>query len=229
MSYPRYLDLKIGVKSRLAALRAEARRLSEMPHNIRDGITYSWRDVRRCGYHNVREYCLTLAKGSIEYRGRMVPVHYSHCGPEFHREYWADEIRDAAIRHTGWYADIHQHEIYRGIVVALPHGRFLAGYYMSETGERVYFPTVYDDACIAAWDADGWAEYFANVSQEYSQRWHDARKIEDAIESKKGRLLECLALRNRACFRHLREEARSLIAEIRALREELMTEYADCF
>jgi hypothetical protein len=155
-----------------------------------------------------------------------IPVWYSHGGEQFRREWFADETPDGPrINHTGWFCDVHQEETARGIVARLPHGRYIAGYWMSVNGERVYYPTLFDSARDAAMSADGLAERLAENEREYSERWNAANKLSDGIDSALNRLRECLALRNNACFTALREEAHELMSSIRADRETLATEY----
>ena len=219
-----YLNISIGARRRLDYLREYAESLNAR-HNARkaagDMRPYTWRDVRYCGFHNARAYRCELSPGRQGDR----PIWYAHTGPQFPREQYAHEIID--IRHTGWYTDIECRETARGIVVALPRGRFLAGYEWSENGERVYFADIYDSAEEAARAADSEAEYFAEEAREHDARFQEARLLEDEIDEKLSRLRECLALRNRPCFAHLREEARELMDKIRTARAILAEEYAD--
>lgn len=229
--YPRYLNLNITARGRMAALKAAADKLNA-GHNVRkaSGNTepYTWRDVRYSGFHNVQQFCCTLSSGMDGNR----PIYYTHCGQQFPREIFADEYHTECgtqlVEHTGWFADAYCSNTVRGLVVALPHGRFMAGYYQSDNGERVYYPEIYDCIRDAVYAADGHAEDQAEIEREYSERWNAARELEEEIEEKVNRLRECIALRNNPCFNHLRSEVYDLIERIREIRESLKTEYADC-
>lgn len=81
---------------------------------------------------------------------------------------WADEVDDG-IEHTGWFADDHQCDKIRGIVIRLPHGRFLAGWALQSDildgdtgGCAAVSRRVYTDARAAAMDADSQAEHVAD-------------------------------------------------------------------
>ena len=220
-----YLTLAIGSPRRLAILKRAADKLNSRGYNARKASgnhsPYTWRDMRYCGFHNARAGRCELSPGRQNDR----PMWYAHTGQQFPRERFADEI--ARINHTGWFTDCDSRETARGLVVALPHGRFLAGYYWSYNGERVYFSDIYDCEDDAARAADSEAECFAEACLEDDNQYSRARELEDEIEDTFSRLRECLALRNRECFAHLREEARELIASIKEAREKLRTQYAD--
>lgn len=228
MSYPRYLNLNIGARGRMAALQAAADKLNANPHRAMPEKIYTWRDMRYSGFHNAAANCATLSHGfNTDARGRKIPIYYSHCGPEFPREKFADECESVRIDHTGWYADDIQYATIRGIVVALPHGRFLAGYYMSDNGERVYYTDIYDDERDAAYTANSIAERIAEIEREHAEKCTAAANLQFDLDEKIERLRECLALRNNPCFTKLRSEAAELIESIRDMRETLKTEYAD--
>lgn len=220
-----YLTLAIGSPRRLAILKRAADKLNSREHNARKASgnlsPYTWRDMRYCGFHNARAARCELSRGLNGGRS----IWYAHTGQQFPRERYADEI--ARINHKGWFTDCDGRETARGLVVALPHGRFLAGYHWSDNGERVYFSDIYDCEDDAARAADGEAETFAETCRDDDYQYQQARELEDETEDKTARLRECLALRNRECFAHLREEARRLIASIKEARETLRTQYAD--
>ena len=220
-----YLNLNIGTRRRLDALKRAAEKLNT-GHNLRkqleDPTPYTWRDVRRSKFNTFRASCCTLSQGS---NGRT-PIWYAHTGEQFPRERYVDECDSVKIEHTGWYSDTHQDSKTRGLVVALPHGRFLAGYETSDNGERVYFGDIYDEDRTAAYAADSSAERQAEDAREWYEQYQAARDLEEENESNLQRLRECLALRNRACFAALRTEARDLITRIRDVRDTLRTDYA---
>lgn len=220
-----YLNLNVSAPRRLAILKKQADKLNARPHNARkargDNTPYDWRDVRYSGFHNAAASCGRLSRGLNGDR----PVWYAHRGRQFPREQYADEIVN--LRHTGWFTDDDGYETCRGLVVSLPHGRYLAGYELSDNGERVYFSDIYVDVNDAAYAADSEAENIADVEREYDQRYREAYALDDELQDAGERLRECLALRNNPCFRHLRKEAASLIELIREKRETLKTDYAE--
>jgi pyruvate-formate lyase len=144
----------------------------------------------------------------------------------FRREKYASDVIN--LRNTAWYTDIHADYTAQGIIVLLPHGRIIAGYEWTANGEKVYFPEIFDDESDAAHMADEHARVFAESSREDSQRYEDARTLENAIEDSIDRLRECIALRHRSCMAYVRDEIAELIEKIRADRETLATEYKDC-
>lgn len=71
------------------------------------------------------------------------------------------------------------------------------------------------------------ADYVGEICREDDYQYQQARELEEETDENFSRLRECLALRNRECFAHLREEARRLIASIKEARQTLRTQYAD--
>ena len=89
-------------------------------------------------------------------------------GQPFTRWQWADDVEGAHISHSGWFTDDHgDSEKIRGIVVRLPHGRFMAGWSMGEGMASSLDPDVYDDIIDAARAADSIAEDAADREREY--------------------------------------------------------------
>lgn len=207
-----YLTLAIGAPRRLAILKRAADKLNA-GHNARkaagDTRPYTWRDVRYSGFHNARAARCELSPGLNDGR----PIWYAHTGQQFPRERYADEIWPTG--HTGWFTDCDGRETARGLVVALPHGRFLAGYHWSDNGERVYFSDIYDCEEDAARAADSEAERFAEASRENDSAWRAGERWADLHAENSG----------------LRKKAMALIADIKkqtlsgpicdALREKL--------
>lgn len=230
-----YLALKIGAKRRLDVLKKAADKLNT-GYNQRKGMgdmrPYTWRDVRYSGFHNAAVNRCELSQGlnTCQYTGKKTPVWYCHTGPAFPREMFADEIIGnhgrPLVEHTGWFADVDCSNKIRGLVVRFPHGRYMAGYYQSDNGERVYYPEIYDCIRDAVYAADGHAESLAEIEREYSERWNAARDMEDKLQGNIERLRECLALRNNRCFTRVRNEISGLVENIRSARESLKTEYA---
>lgn len=217
-----YLNLNTGAPRRLAILKRAAEKLNA-GHNRRKATDnpepYTWRDVR---YGTFKSRCTGLGQG---FNGKRA-IWYTHADDQytFARERYADEI--TRINHTGWFTDCDGCATARGLVVALPHGRFLVGYHWSDNGERVYFSDIYDCEDDAARAADSEAERFAEKCRDDDYQYNQARELEEENEENLTRLRECLALRNRECFAHLRKEARQLIASIKEARETLRTQYA---
>ena len=176
-----YPPLSVGAPRRLAMFRTEAAR----PNWARP---MTWRDVRFADLKSPAG----LSAGS-EGAGR--PIWYTHDGPAFGRERFADEINAANIDHMGWFTDTHESDAARGIVAALPHGRYLAGYLWTSNGERVYFPTIYTDETRAARAADRHAEGFADDAREDSERFDRMRDAESAAEDAARTLADVRALR----------------------------------
>lgn len=154
-----------------------------------------------------------------EGRGRR-PIWYSHSG--------AGCFRDEKLSDTGWYCDVDCSSTANGLTARLPHGRFIAGYCLSDSGERVYFDEVFDDVDDAKRMAEEHARVIAESKQEYDFKYQAARSLEDKIEAQIKRRTECLLL---ARINHnreaMREEARELKASTAEWREELKTEFKD--
>lgn len=224
----RYYNLNIPAPVRLQMMReAFANHDKHYPNCPEYAKPKSWRDIRGATHKNITSYVGAFDRGFNTINGRKHDVAYTFCGPYFAREYYVDELPDSPINHRGWFTDNDGFAKARGIVAALPHGRFLAGYEWSDNGERVYFLTIESDLRDAIRAADYYAEQFAEAEREYQQRYDEARELVDAIEYKIDRLRECLALRNNPCFAKLRDEARGIIGRIRDMRETLRVEYAD--
>ena len=207
-----YLNLKIGAPRRLACLRTSAQRHNE---KFPSGSAATWRTVR---------YATLTQPGHLaQGMNGGAPVWYAHTGAAFPREEYADECY-RGIRHKGWFTDTYQEEKARGIVVRLPHGKFLAGCEWSANGERVYFPEVFVDEKDAARRADSHAESFADACREHDAKDREAQKLQDEAGDMAHQLAEKLALRNDPRFPNAREEARELLTE---LRQRLRDEFAD--
>lgn len=216
-----YLNLSIPAHVRLHYLRQAFAKRSK------HSSAQSWRDMR----YGKLTYPAGLAQGFNGTGRARVPVWFTCGGFEFPRQWFAYEMEDAPryVRNNrGWYCgEPGVHGLARGIVAALPHGRFIAGYHMSESGESNWFHDIHDTARDAAIAADSHAESIAEDEREHNERWQAARDLEDKIEESVTRLRECIALRHRECMAYVRDEVRDLVASIRAAREELRTDYAD--
>ena len=89
-------------------------------------------------------------------------------GQPFGRWEWADEVCNS-IQHTGWFCDDFQDDKVRGIVVRLPHGRYLAGWSMGEGMASAVEVELYDDMQDAALAADSLAESVADNERDYRE------------------------------------------------------------
>lgn len=159
-------------------------------------------------------------------RGKA-PVWYSYGGPQFRNEIDAHQVDGVRMRHTGWYTDMHGNEMCVPVVGQLTHGRYIAGYRCTDTGERVYFDLAYADALGAAHGADSEARIYAEAEQAYDCRWQEAHALRNTIDCQIARLEEIIALRNNPNFRHLRYAAPELVADIRTMRAKLESDYSD--
>ena len=210
-----YLNLKIGAARRLAYLRTSAQRHSE---KFPSGSAATWRTVR---------YATLTQPGHLtQGMNGGAPIWYAYTGPAFPRETYADLCAEGPD-HRGWFTDAECDEKARGIVVRLPHGKFIAGYDWDANGERVYFPEVFVDESDAAHQADGHAESFADACREHDAKFRQAQDLQEKAQDLADDLAEKLALRNDPRFPDAREEARELLTELRELRERLQNDFAD--
>ena len=210
-----YLNLRIGAPRRLAYLRTSAQRHNE---KFPSGSAATWRAMRYATFKSSVGLSQGMQSGES--------VWYAQDGEQLPREGYADECY-RGIRHKGWFTEVSHVETARGLVVKLPHGKFIAGYEWSDNGERVYFPEVFDSETDAAHQADGHAERFAEACLEDSRRFEDAQELEYRCQKLADHLAEKLALRNDLRFPDAREEARELLTELRELRECLQNDFAD--
>lgn len=96
---------------------------------------------------------------------------------------YADDIR-SSMRHRGWFADTHQHEVYRGIVYRLPGVRFVFGYADPVNSDCALIANATtQDIDDAARRADQIAERFAERDRDYDEAWH---AVSNAIESRRS-------------------------------------------
>jgi len=102
----------------------------------------------------------------------------------FNRWQWADEVNGARVNHTGWYSDEYgDAEKIRGLVVCLPHGKFLAGWSMGEGMASAVEGDLYIDIIEAAYAADSIAEDVAEREREYRE---EQRELEEQEERNHG-------------------------------------------
>ena len=209
-----YLNLKIGAARRLGFLRNAAKRHNE---KFPSGIAATWRTVRYATLKGTGDLNQGMNGGA--------PIWYADTGPAFPRETYADLCAEGPD-HRGWFTDADCAMKARGIVVRLPHEKFIAGYEWGDNGERVYFPEIFDSETDAAHQADGHAESFADDCREHDAKYREAQDRQTEAEDMAHQLAEKLALRNNPRFPDAREEARELLTELRELRQRLRDEFA---
>lgn len=202
-----YLNLKIGAKRRLEILRKSAKSGQWIK-------PLTWRDCRFAKFEN---------QARLDWNGNEW---YTFDAP-FSRQQYAD-IASEHIGHKGWFTDSLYDGKARGIVVSLPHGRFIAGYEWSDNGESVYYPEIYTDIEDAARSADYHAEKFAENQREHSDRFDECQRLETLIEDSLQRRKECLILARVNCDRDARrDEARDLRETIIEARETIARDYSE--
>lgn len=219
-----YLNLAAGSRARLAVLKNAAAYTKAPDVLLPPSLTHAdWRAARVVTWRNQTP---GLSQGfntcgcSV---GPKTPVWYSHGGAQFRNERYAHNI--ARLSHRGWYSDADCDETMRGIVGALSHGRFIAGYESSENGERVYFDAVYTDETEAAHAADEHARVQAEQDKEYSERYRDASNLRDDIAEHESAIKELFPLRNQS--RRVRADVYSDLAKLRTKRASLANDYDD--
>lgn len=206
-----------GTRARMAILRmiAAASQDPRVPPSLR---VADWRAARRYTLANYTSAYATFSQGA--------QCWYAHDGEQFRDERFADEC-DGGPSHRGWLTNADGHTfrdgsgLCRGIVARLPHGRFIAGYWWGDNGERVYFPGVFTDESDAAAAADSHAERFADTARDDSERFNamqDAEENERTISSRAE-----LAIQARNVSARHRNIARDAIAELREARDALQT------
>lgn len=215
---PQYLQLnRGGSRARMSILRMAA-----IEHNKPrpPSAAIDWRGARAWNFTNWHDAYAALSQGLQDAR----PIWYAHTGEQFRNERDSHDIIERLPR--GWYTDSDAGETAIGIVASLPHGRFIAGYRWTSNDERVYFSEVFTDEREAARRADSHAERFADISREDDARFQAAQKIEDDITSALQRMRELFVLRNVECMEYARDELRSIIGEVREMRDTLRTDFA---
>lgn len=185
MAKLKYFDLRIPAPRRLAMMRRDfAEHGAKFPHCPESARPRSWRDVRRYGFRSYADAFGLSSSGCTEdSRGRRVPILYTFEADSLP----VRRIRDAheiADGHSGWYCDDDCGELCIGIVASLPHGRFLAGWRLTDNGEHILqTDLIFDDESDAASYADGMAESYADREREYQARYREAESLDDAIET----------------------------------------------
>lgn len=228
----RYFDLRTPAPRRLAMMReAFATHAARYPHCPEYAKPRSWRDIRGTTHKGLRAYVAALDQGFNGDGRARVPVWYCHTGPQFRGERFAHECDGGP--YPDWHTN-HEGETFkdgsglaRGIVGRLTHGRFIAGYWWGDNGERVYFPEVFNSEEDAAGMADEHARIFAEKACADSARYAEALDVDEETETALKRLRECLALRHRGCMAYVRDEVGELVQTIKKNRARLAGELAD--
>lgn len=159
---------------------------------------------------------------------KKTPIWYTHSGPQFRNEKDSHEVENMRMDHTGWFSDADCSEMFIGIVGALTHDRYIAGYRKTDSGERIYFGHVFDNERDAANYGDNAARIDAETEQEYSQRWQAAQDLDCDINEAMQDAARLFALRHHRKFgESARESLANVVETIREKREELQNEYSD--
>ena len=168
-----------GSRTRLAHMRAYVQKWnSDKWHSTR----IDWHAARSHGAGSIRSEAHGL--GFSDY-GAAIPASA------------LSGLRDAGtaesilnLRHSGYFADDYQDELYVGRVWQLPtrNGEplYLAGYVERDSGYAMLCASnsrleTFDDPKDAARAADGLAERNAECEREYSERWRAATDLDDEI------------------------------------------------
>ncbi len=94
-------------------------------------------------------------------------------GQPFTRWQWCDDVAGVSIDHCGWFCSVESVDKIRGIVVALPHGRFMAGWSLGLHMASGVGPPLYDTAREAAYAADAVAKDVADREWTRKERLGD--------------------------------------------------------
>lgn len=186
MSHLDYFNLSIPARDRLAMMRRDfAAHPVKNPHCPESFKPRSWRELRRYTLANYAAAFGVADRGSdTGPSGNSEPVLYA-----FHPETLpVRSLRDVQqilklINHTGWYCDDDDaSQLCVGVVASLPHGKFLAGYRLTDSGEVALFANrLFDDERDAAHFADSVAEQYAERERDYLAQYREACALEDAI------------------------------------------------
>jgi hypothetical protein len=240
MSRLEYFDLSIPAPKRLAMMRADfAGHPTKYPHCPEFYKPKDWRSVRGATLQNYEGYFGTASLGfNPGPCGKNIPVltSFDEASLPVRSIQFCDEILPRAINHNGWYADADGAQgIIRGIVAALPHGRFLSGYHWTDNGEYVLFLNeIFDSADDAARDADHEAERYAEICREDDTNYRAMANAENTVEDQESDLCEAwktyraawaaylqAPLRHAAEITRAKARVRELIVDLRVFRAEL--------
>ena len=180
-------------------------------------IAADWRKARATTLAQYEAYFGTLSQG----RNDDGPIWYS-----FIEGYFRRETTCAAMlgrNYQGYYSDDMGTTI-SGIVASLTHGRFIAGYEVSDTGERVYYGDIYSDEYGCAKMADEHARVAAEREREYQERWRAAQELSDAAQEAQEQIRRLWSARHNEAVRELIHEH---VTTARDSQIQLTNEYSD--
>lgn len=121
------------------------------------------------------------------------------------------------LRHTGWYADAIQDEVFHGVVGRLSHYRWIAG--VVRYGESVWDTTrIFDTQREAARAADDMAQRDAEEAREYDERYQAAASARDALDEATD-ARECAVRAFRELWPLRRKCPMAIRSAVRELRE----------
>lgn len=206
-----------GTRARMAILRTIA---EDSANNANESTRLRPGDWRKARATTLAEYeaCFgTLSQG----RNEDAPIWYSFSDGNFRRETTCAALlgRDC----QGYYADDMGTTI-SGIIASLTHGRFIAGYENSETGERVYYGDIHSNEIEAALRADEYARVSAEKEREYNNRWRAAQDINDAAQDAHEQIRRLWSARHNRAVRELIHEH---VTTVRDSQIQLTNEYSD--
>jgi hypothetical protein len=209
--------LQAGSPHRLQIFRAEAAKLGNMSH--RRLLPTTWRTAR---YSKLSGDHGAACMGRND--NRPVITAFSESALPMR---WVKNADDMIhLKHRGWFTDIEGLESTRGIVAALPHGKFLAGYVWKVNDEHVLFLDIHDTPEDAAHAANRHAKRFAEYTREDAERFEAMILAEFDVEEKTPALQRALLLRKHS---HLggRDRARDAVDALRKARETLTAATTD--
>lgn len=183
-----YDKLAGGSRARLAKMRRYADDWNSNPKRF---TRINWRAARTHGIGSIKSDAHGPTFGN--YSGANIPTSV------------LDGLRDigdahdivTSMRHTGWYADDSQDELYVGHVWQLPardgEECYIAGYSERDSGYTMLCANngrleTFDDEADAARAADHLAERNAEREREYQERWRAATDLDDDISAKLAEL-----------------------------------------
>lgn len=229
MSTPQYLQLnKGGALARMCILRNAAAYTRAPDVNMPPSLILAdWRAARERTFNESASMADLWQGFNTDDAGNRVPVWITHAGPQFRNESDAHEVDGVRMNHRGWFCDQDQSERCIAIVANLPHGRWLAGYRLTDSGERVYFGNVFDDVKDAAAHADGEAEEYAEKAYEHDVKWCEAGELKEEIADTLRAIRLHFGARNRPDYEYDRTYITDAIEEVREMRAKLARDYSD--
>lgn len=207
-----------GTRARMAILRMIA---ADSANNANESTRLQpgdWRKARDTTLAQYEHYFGRLSQGHND----DGPIWYSFNRGHFRHEKTCADL--LGWNYQGYYADSEGRELISGIVASLTHGRFIAGYGVSETGERVYYGQIFDNEYEAARTSDDYARAIAESEREYQERWRAAQELNDAAQEAKEQISRLWSARHNEAVRELIHEH---VTTARASREQLRNEYSD--